>query len=71
MNQANAIVASHKEWPKNESSGNLFKEEISQVQILIAEAENELPVLLREYLSSWGVSIDTANSDNVALPFFW
>jgi hypothetical protein len=40
MNQANTIKASHKKRHKNEISSNLLKEETSQAQILIAEAES-------------------------------
>lgn len=47
-----------------------LKNELEQTQILIAEAENELLVLFREYLSSKGLRTDTTDKGNDALERF-
>lgn len=47
-----------------------FKNELEQTQVLIAEAENELLVLFREYLSSLGLHTDTVDRGDEALNRF-
>ena len=49
----------------------MIKEEIKQVQFLIAETKNELLVLFREYLSSRGLNTDTADRGDNALERFF
>lgn len=44
--------------------------ELAQIQVLIAEAENELLVLFREYLSSIGLHTDTTDKGDEAIDRF-
>lgn len=55
-----------KEISNNQSLNN----ELEQTRILIAEAENELLVLFREYLASRGINTDTADRGDEALDRF-
>jgi CheY-like chemotaxis protein len=48
----------------------LIKKELSQVQILIAEADSELLFLFRTYLTSLGMRIKTANTGHETLEYF-
>lgn len=48
----------------------LRKEELAQAQILIAESNNELQLLFSTYLSSLGISTETASSGQETLDYF-
>lgn len=65
--QTNTISVSNKEHQRKINSNDLIKEELEQAHILIAEAENELLVLFRDYLSSLGINTDTVDRGDEAL----
>ena len=59
-----------KQNSKEIKDSNGLENELEQTQILIAEAENELLVLFREYLSSLGLHTDTVDRGDEALDRF-
>lgn len=61
---------SEKQYSNEIKASGLESKQEQQAQVLIAEAESELLVLFREYLSSLGLHADTADRGNEALDRF-
>ena len=68
--QAHPLQDRHRVENRKESDSNLFKKELEQAQILIAESETDLLLLFADYLSAVGLKSETANTGDKAIDCF-